>query len=181
MVIISEKELKSISEFSAPNKLFAIFKIPKTEIKNAHGISLVLDNINDPGNLGAIIRLCDWYGVQEILCSKDTVDCYNSKVVQSSMGSISRVSILYADIASYLKNEERPIYGAMLEGENIYQKILPENAVLIIGNEANGISQKIQNLITSKITIPQFGEIKKTESLNVATATAILLSEFHRN
>ena len=181
LVIISEKELKSISEFSTPNKIFAIFKIPEFEITNVHGISLVLDSINDPGNLGAIIRLCDWYGVHEIICSKDTVDCYNSKVVQSSMGSISRVSILYADIENYLKNEERPIYGAMLEGENIYQKKLPEKAVLILGNEANGISEKVQNLITSKITIPQFGELKKTESLNVATATAILLSEFHRN
>lgn len=178
--IISEKELKSISEFSNPNQLFAVFEIPEKVDINTTGLTLVLDEINDPGNLGTIIRLCDWFGVDQLVCSLNTVDCYNPKVVQASMGSLSRVSIVYTDLAQFLGTDKRPIYGALLEGENVYQTTLPNNAVLILGNEANGISPKIQNLITKPITIPQFGEIQKTESLNVATATAVLLSEFRR-
>ncbi len=177
---ISEKELKIISEFKNPNKVLALFEIPKKAKILSSGFSLVLDEINDPGNLGTIIRLCDWFGIDQIICSSNTVDCYNSKVVQASMGSLSRVSVLYMDIYKYLENEKRPIYGAMLEGENIYKTNLSKDAVLILGNEANGISNSIQNLISKHITIPQFGETKKTESLNVAAATAILLSEFKR-
>ena len=177
---ISEIELNSISEFSSPNKVLALFEIPKNIKIDPSGFTLILDKINDPGNLGTIIRLCDWFGIEQLICSPDTVDCYNQKVVQASMGSISRVSILYMNITQYLKNEKRPIYGAFLEGENIYKTILEKEAVLILGNEANGISNDIQKLISNRINIPQFGDIKKTESLNVATATAILLSEFKR-
>ncbi len=178
--IITEKELKSISEFTNPNQVFAIFEIPaKSEIVTA-GITLVLDEINDPGNLGTIIRLCDWFGVNQLVCSLNTVDCYNPKVVQASMGSLSRISIVSTDLMQFLKTEKRPIYGALLDGENVYQTTLPENAILVMGNEANGISNEIQKLITKPITIPPFGKVQKTESLNVATATAILLSEFRR-
>jgi len=179
--LISEKELKSISEFNSPNKVVALFEIPKNEKIEIKGLTLVLDEINDPGNLGTIIRLGDWFGIDQIICSLNTVDCYNQKVVQASMGSLSRISIVYSDIVSYLKKEKRIIYGAMLEGENVYQSVLEKEAVLIMGNEANGISKPIQELISKKLNIPQFGEIKKTESLNVATSTAILLSEFKRN
>ena len=178
--IISDKELKSISEFSNPNQLFAIFEIPEKEKIEANGFTLVLDEINDPGNLGTIIRMCDWFGVDQLVCSLNTVDCFNPKVVQASMGSLSRVSIVYLDLLQFLEKEKRPVYGALLEGENVYKTSLPNDAVLIMGNEANGISNKIQNSITKPITIPQFGEVQKTESLNVATATAILLSEFKR-
>jgi len=177
---ISEKELTLISDFKSPNKVFALFEIPEKAKIVSSGVSLVLDEINDPGNLGTIIRLCDWFGIDQIICSSNTVDCYNSKVVQASMGSLSRVSVLYMDINEYLKNEKRPIYGAMLGGENIYKTNLSKEAVLILGNEANGISNSIQKLISKHITIPQFGVAKKTESLNVAMATAILLSEFKR-
>jgi len=180
-LIISDKELKSISEFSTPNQILGIFKIPNSDAPKTKGFSLVLDDVNDPGNLGTIIRLCDWFGVEQIVCSPNTVDCYNPKVVQASMGSLPRVSIIYKDIKQFLKEDTRPIYGAFLDGENVYQKKLIEKAVLVVGNEANGISKEVQRLITSKVTIPQFGEIKRTESLNVATATAILLSEFMRN
>ena len=141
---------------------------------------MVLDEINDPGNLGTIIRLCDWFGVDQLVCSLNTADCFNPKVVQASMGSLSRVSIVYSNLIPFLEKEKRDIFGAILKGENVYKSVLPNNAILIMGNEANGISDKIQNLITKSITIPQFGTVQKTESLNVATATAILLSEFRR-
>ncbi len=178
--IISEKELKKISEFSSPNQVFAIFKIPEKEEIKTNGFTLVLDEINDPGNLGTIIRLCDWFSVDQLVCSLNTVDCYNQKVVQASMGSLSRVSIVYNDLIQFLEKEKRTVYAALLEGENVYQTTLPNNAVLVMGNEANGISKTIQNLIGKPITIPQFGKVQNTESLNVATATAILLSEFRR-
>ena len=181
LLIISDKELKSISEFSTPNQILAVFIIPNMDSLKTRGFSLVLDGVNDPGNLGTIIRLCDWFGIEQLVCSPNTVDCYNFKVVQASMGSLSRVSIIYKDLGPFLKEETRPIYGALLNGENVYQKKLIKEAVLVLGNEANGISKEIQKLITSNITIPQFGEVKRTESLNVATATAILLSEFMRN
>jgi len=179
--IITENELKSISSFTNPNQILAVFEIPEEESVKTSGFTLVLDEINDPGNLGTIIRLADWFGVDQIICSPNTVDCFNSKVVQSSMGSLARISIVYSELIPFLKEENRPIFGAFLEGEKVYQTALPEEAVLLVGNEANGISKNIQSLITHKITIPQFGEIKQTESLNVATATAILLSEFKRN
>jgi len=178
--IITNKELNSISSFSSPNQVLAIFEIPKSEqIKNKE-LTLVLDEINDPGNLGTIIRLCDWYGVDQIVCSTNTVDCYNPKVVQASMGSLSRVSINYCDLTNFLQDATRPIFGALLHGENVYKSLLPKSSILVMGNEAKGISEDILNLITNKLTIPQFGEIQNTESLNVATATAILLSEFKR-
>jgi len=178
--IISDKELKSISEFTSPNQVLAIFEIPEKEIIKNTGLTLVLDEINDPGNLGTIIRLCDWFAVDQIVCSTNTVDCFNPKVVQASMGSLSRVSIVYSDLKPFLEKEIRPIYGALLNGENVYKTSLPNNAILVMGNEANGISKEVQNTIIKPITIPQFGEIQNTESLNVATATAILLSEFKR-
>jgi TrmH family RNA methyltransferase len=144
------------------------------------GITVVLDAIRDPGNLGTIIRLCDWFGITQLVCSLDTVDCYNPKVIQATMGSIARLPIHYLDIESFLKGTNIPVYTAMMEGANVYQTSLPTNAILIMGNEANGVSSAVQALATHPIAIPQFGTIQATESLNVATATAILLSEFTR-
>lgn len=178
--IISETELKSISSLTNPNQILGIFEIPEEETIKKSGFTLVLDEINDPGNLGTIIRLADWFAVDQIICSLNTVDCFNSKVVQASMGSLARVSIVYTDINAYLQQESRPIYGGLLQGENLYKSSLESEAVLIVGNEANGISEAIQSMISHKITIPQFGKNQQTESLNVATATAILLSEFKR-
>jgi TrmH family RNA methyltransferase len=178
--IITEKELKSISEFTNPNQVFAIFEIPEKDVIKKSGFTLVLDEINDPGNLGTIIRLCDWFGVDQLVCSLNTVDVFNPKVVQASMGSLSRLSIVYMDLSSFLEKEIRPVYGALLEGENVYKTTLSNDAILVMGNESNGISAEIKNLITKPITIPQFGNVQKTESLNVATATAIFLSEFRR-
>ncbi len=179
-VLISENELKRISFLTTPNKALAVFKIPKQKSINEHGLTVALDAVSDPGNLGTIIRLCDWFGVKELICSLNTVDCYNPKVIQATMGSLTRVNITYVDLVSFLKDTKLPVYGAFMEGENVYKKQLPENGIVVMGNEANGISKEVEALITEKISIPRFGDLQVTESLNVATATAILLSEFRR-
>ena len=178
--LISEKELKLLSEFSNPNQIFGVFEIPEPMETLRQGLTLVLDEINDPGNLGTIIRLCDWFGADQLICSENTVDCFNHKVVQASMGSLSRVSIKYLDLKEYLEEESRTIYGTFLNGENVYANSLDEEAVVIFGNEANGISADIEQFVTKKITIPQFGKQLATESLNVAMSVAILLSECKR-
>ncbi|CAL2057599.1 RNA methyltransferase [Tenacibaculum sp. 190524A05c] len=180
VVEISEAELKKVSTFKTPNKVLGIFKIPSTKAITEEGLVLALDTINDPGNLGTIVRLCDWFGIEQLVCSTDTVDCYNQKVIQSTMGSITRVNIVYTELKDFLENTKLPTFTADMDGENVYKTELPKEAVLVMGNEANGISEEINNVIQSKLTIPRFGETQKTESLNVATATAILLSEFKR-
>jgi len=179
--IISDAELKKISSLKNPNEVLALFQIPEIKEIDTSKFTLVLDGINDPGNLGTIIRLCDWFGIDQLVCSQDTVDCFNSKVVQASMGSLTRIKINYVDVLYFLSTTNLPIYAAMMDGENIYKKSLDKDAVLVMGNEANGISEKVLELITQKISIPRFGDLQQTESLNVATATAILLSEFKRN
>jgi len=178
--IITEKELSKISFLKNANNSVAVFEIPKTQDISSKGITLVLDAVRDPGNLGTIIRLCDWFGIEKIICSKDTVDCFNPKVIQATMGSISRVNIRYVNLNDYLLKTNLPIYVTEMNGENIYHQSLPENAFIVLGNEANGISDEIMKLATNKIAIPQFGIKQETESLNVATATAIILSEFKR-
>ncbi len=178
--IISEKELSKISNLSSPNKVLGLFKIPDTYKTKEKGLVLVLDDINNPGNLGTIIRLSDWFGVSHIVCSNNTVDCYNQKVIQATMGSLTRVSIIYTDLEIFLKETKLPIYGAVMNGINVYSTNLPQNAILVIGNESNGVSKTIESLVNTKITIPRFSKVTVTESLNVATATAILLNEFRR-
>jgi TrmH family RNA methyltransferase len=177
---VSEQELKKISSLKTPNKVVALFKIPVEKNSNSSGLIVALDAINDPGNLGTIIRLCDWFGVDKLLCSKETVDCYNTKVVQSSMGSLTRVAISYIDLKEYLLSVSIPIFTANMDGDNVYEMKPPTSAVLVMGNEANGISNSIKEIVSTKITIPRYGNSQLTESLNVATATAILLSEFRR-
>ena len=141
---------------------------------------MALDTINDPGNLGTIIRLCDWFGVKQLICSRETVDCYNSKVVQASMGSLTRVSISYLNLAAYLERVSLPIFVADMDGVSVYKSQLPSSAILVMGNEANGISEPIKQLISTKLSIPRYGNSQQVESLNVASATAILLNEFRR-
>lgn len=181
LISITENELKKISYLKTPNTALALFTIPELQPVNDTGLILALDSINDPGNLGTIIRLCDWFGIKSIVCSKETVDCFNPKVVQASMGSIARVHISYVDLEDFLKTSQKPVFGAFMEGENVYKMDLPKEGILVLGNEANGISKTVEALITQKISIPQFGNNQDTESLNVATATAILLSEFRRS
>jgi len=179
-VQVTNQELKKISSLKTPNKVLALFKIPSEKKVNSSGLIVALDTINDPGNLGTIIRLCDWFGVEQLVCSKETVDCYNTKVVQASMGSLTRVSTSYLNLPEYLKTVSIPIYIADMNGVNIHKTKLPASAVLVMGNEANGISDTLKNLISNKISIPRYGDSMQVESLNVATATAILLNEFRR-
>ena len=177
---VTQAELQKISFLKTANTSLAVFEIPEPKPIETNGLTIALDAIRDPGNLGTIIRLCDWFGVKQLICSTDTTDCYNPKVVQATMGSLARVAIRYIDIENYLKETSLPIYGAFMDGENVYKKKLSQNAIVVMGNEANGVSETIEKLITKKITIPQFGN-QTTESLNVATATAILLSEARRS
>ncbi len=178
--IITEKELLKISGLSTPNKVLGLFKIPSVPKIKMEGLILALDDINDPGNLGTIIRLCDWFGVQSLVCSKNTVDCFNPKVVQATMGSLARVLISYVDLDEFLRETSLPIYGATMDGENISSVSLEKNAILIMGNESHGLSNEIEALVTKKITIPKFTKSRDIDSLNVATATAIILNEFRR-
>ena len=177
---ITEAELKKITSLKNPNTALAIFEIPEQIKSQEKGLIVALDDVRDPGNLGTIIRLCDWYGIKDLVCSFNTVDCYNTKVVQATMGSLTRVNIQYVDLDAYLESSKFNIFGTLLEGENIYSADLPQQGIIVLGNEANGISETIKTRVNRKVTIPQFGVIKATESLNVANATAIVLSEFKR-
>jgi len=180
IVRISENDLKKISNLKTPNKMLGLFRIPTQKPQKNSNLIMALDAVNDPGNLGTIIRLCDWFGVDQIICSNDTVDSFNQKVVQASMGSLTRVSIHYLDLANYLTNTNLPAFIADMDGVNVYNTQLPKEGILVMGNEANGVCEEIKQLVTTKIAIPRFGAIQETESLNVATASAILLSEFRR-
>lgn len=179
--VISETDLKKISALTTPNTCLAVFKIPSEKKIIENGLILALDSIRDPGNLGTILRLCDWFGIKQLVCTKETVDIYNPKVVQATMGSIARVNVNYIDLNDFVTRTKLPVFGTFMDGDNIYKTNLPKEGIIIMGNEANGISQDLEKIITNRLTIPRFGDVQKTESLNVATATAILLSEFRRN
>ena len=178
--IVTESELKKITALATPNTCLAVFKIPNEKMILETGLILALDAIRDPGNLGTILRLCDWFGIDQIICSKETVDIYNPKVVQATMGSIARVNLSYIDLEHFISQTQLPVFGTFMEGTNIYKTELPHKGIIIMGNEANGISPEIEKLVKNRLTIPRFGTLQKTESLNVATATAIVLSEFRR-
>ena len=178
---ITPKELDKISFLKTPNIVLGVFKKPKLESINLSKLIVALDNVRDPGNLGAIIRLCDWFGVKDLVCNLETVDCYNPKVIQATMGSITRVNVSYLNLEEFLTtNNNVQRFGAFMNGDNIYDIKLPNSGILVLGNEANGICKEVESQITEKISIPRFGELQATESLNVANATAILLSEFKR-
>jgi TrmH family RNA methyltransferase len=178
--VVTNRELKSLSSFSAPNQVLGVFRIPDPKSIPEKGIMLALDDVNDPGNLGTIIRLCDWFDIPQILCSLNTVDCYNPKVVQASMGSLSRVQLNYLDLATYFSTANRTVYGTFMEGESLYATTFEKDAILVMGNEANGISDEVRKCVSKEVSIPQFGKVKSTDSLNVAMATAIFLSELRR-
>jgi TrmH family RNA methyltransferase len=130
--------------------------------------------------MGTIIRLCDWFGITTLVCSEETVDRYNPKVVQATMGSLARVNLIYTNLHAYLSETNLPIYGTFMDGTSIYETQLSQKGIIVMGNEANGISKEVEDTITERIAIPRFGNLQLTESLNVATATAIILSEFRR-
>ncbi|MFN5879995.1 MAG: TrmH family RNA methyltransferase [Flavobacteriales bacterium] len=176
--VISEKELEQISGLKTPNKAIAVLKKPiSTYNPVAEGLTIVLDGIQDPGNFGTILRIADWFGIEDVICSNNTVECYNPKVVQASMGAILRINIHYCELSVWLSEIKKPVYGALLQGESVYSTDLPKNAVLIVGNEGKGISSEIQKIIEFPIKIPRFGRV---ESLNVSVAAGILVSEFKR-
>ena len=177
---INSSDLGKISALSTANNCLALFKISTSNVINDSELVLVLDDIRDPGNLGTIIRLCDWFGINQVVCSLQTVDVYNPKVVQATMGSLTRVNINYCDLSDYLSKTNLPIFGTFMDGDNIYKTQLPEKGIIIMGNEANGISENLEKFIQNRLSIPRFGTVQATESLNVATATAIVLSEFRR-
>ena len=179
--LIHENDLKKISALTTPNSCLAVFKIPQEREIATSGLIIALDDIRDPGNLGTILRLCDWFGVEQVVCSRETVDIYNPKVVQATMGSITRVNVAYLDLCDYITQTDLSVFGTFMDGENIYKNNLPQEGIIVMGNEANGISEAVEELIKKRIAIPRFGNLQKTESLNVATATAIVLSEFKRN
>ena len=178
---ISEAELKKISALTTPNSCLAVFKIPKAKEMVDKGLIVALDDVRDPGNLGTIIRLCDWFGIETLFCSEESVDIYNPKVVQATMGSISRVNVVYGNLEAFLSQTILPVFGTFMDGKNIYQEKLPKEGIIVMGNEANGISSSVEKLVSERIAIPRFGNLQVTESLNVATATAIILSEFKRS
>ncbi|MCF6133275.1 TrmH family RNA methyltransferase [Flavobacterium wongokense] len=179
--VVKEADMKRISVLSSPSSCLAVFQIPKENKIEAKGLIVALDDIRDPGNLGTIIRLCDWFGVKQLVCSTETVDVYNPKVIQATMGSITRVNVNYVDLGQFIAETQLPVFGTFMDGKNVYNENLPKEAILILGNEANGISESLEKSIKNRIAIPRFGDIQQTESLNVATATAIFLSEFRRS
>ena len=179
-ILITPGELQKISMLKTANNSLAVFKTPKVSPIQTRGLIMALDAIRDPGNLGTIIRLCDWFGVSQLVCSTDTVDCYNPKVIQATMGSIARVQVNYTNLSEFIQQTDLEVFGAVMSGETVYECKLPSEGILLMGNEANGISSALEQQLDHRITIPRFGELQATESLNVATATGILLSEFRR-
>ncbi|MDM1044174.1 RNA methyltransferase [Myroides sp. 1354] len=180
VTLVSQDDLKKMSALTTTPNCLAVFHCLESKSIDFSDWVVALDDVRDPGNLGTIIRLCDWFGIQHIVCSPETVDCYNPKVIQATMGSVSRVNIEYTDLTTLLQTIEAPIYGTFLGGENIYKMKGIQPGVIVMGNEANGISSEIEQLVSRKITIPRFGHLQQTESLNVAMATSIVLSEFRR-
>ena len=177
---LTQVELSKISNLSNPKNSLGIFEIPETPEIDFDKLIVGLDNVSDPGNLGTIIRLCDWFGIKDLVCSLDSVDCYNPKVVQASMGSLSRVNINYMDIENIIVKNNITVYGTYMKGNSIYEEALIQKGIVLFGNEANGISLKLTKLINHRISIPRFGNLQKTESLNVANAMAIVLSDNSR-
>ncbi len=178
---ISEKALQKLSNFSTANEVLVIVKMPKYDAfaTRKDSLYLVLDGIQDPGNMGTIIRTAEWFGIHEIICSHDTVDCFNPKVVQATMGSLFRVKCRYEELPSFLEKQKIPIYGTLLNGKNIYQEQLSQSGFIVIGNESKGVSEELQKLITHPLFIPSYAD-SKAESLNASIATAIVCAEFRR-
>lgn len=186
---VTEKDLQKISTLKTPPEVLGVFNIPEHpfDIRDLSGkLSMVLDRINDPGNLGTIIRLADWFGIEHLICSPDSVDLYNPKTVQSTMGSIARVKVSYRDLTDVLKTASQQmgfnIYGSFLEGENLYTTELTREGVIVMGSESHGISPELHPFINRHIYIPAYppGKAPTAESLNVSMATGIICSEFRR-
>ena len=183
--IVSEKEMERISQLKTANSVLAVVELPKSNlasVKPDKNLVLALDRVQNPGNLGTIIRLADWFGISDIVCSEESADCFNPKVVQATMGAILRVRVHYTNLAAWLKNQHNTkIYGTFLEGENIYSAQLDKSGVIVMGNEGQGISSEVAATVSHKLLIPPYPADRcGSESLNVAVATAVICSEFRR-
>ena len=189
-ILVTDDELRKLSFLQHPQEVLAVFEIPNNSHCAANNspfsilnsqLTLALDGVQDPGTLGTIIRIADWFGIQTIYCSEDTADAYNPKVVQATMGSLAHVNIVYCDLQELISSAKVPVYGTLLDGENIYTQPLSQQGIIVMGNEGNGISAPIRQLITNKLLIPNYNTGDHTaESLNVAIATAITCAEFRR-
>ena len=175
---VTDDELHRLSLMQHPQQVLGIFKIKQERPYEISSLRLALDGVQDPGNVGTIIRIADWFGINTIYCSEDTADVWNPKVVQATMGSIARVNVVYTDLTALISESKVAVYGTLLDGKNIYEQELSSEGIIVMGNEGNGISPEIRQQITHKLLIPQFHE--GPESLNVAIATAITCSEFRR-
>ena len=175
-------EIEQMSGLRTPQGVVGVFKKSEdSEYSEDSDLILALDGIQDPGNLGTIIRTCDWFGVHDIVCSLDTADCYNPKVVQATMGALARVRVHYVDLPAWLQEQSCPIIGTLLEGKDMYENPLPKEGIIVMGNEGNGISAAVRQLVSHPIRIPSYPKNAETsESLNVSIATAIVLAEFRR-
>lgn len=186
IIDVTDEDLRKASFLMHPQQVIALFPLPCNQCPEnadfAGQLILALDGVQDPGNLGTIIRIADWFGIGTILCSNDTADAYNPKVVQATMGSIARVNVIYTDLEQIFDRigNRIPIYGTLLDGKNIYEQELTPNGIIVMGNEGNGISAQIRRKVTNRLLIPNFSNGDTAESLNVAIATAITCSEFRR-
>ena len=184
----TQVEIEQMSSLRTPQGTIAVFRKPTADTQYpTSNLILALDSVQDPGNLGTIIRTCDWFGVQNIICSRDTADCYNPKVIQATMGALARVRLHYVNLPQALKEMKQldiPLYGTLLDGQNMYQAgAIPDKqtGVIIMGNEGNGISQEVRKMITHPLFIPSYpAGVATSESLNVGIATAVVLAEFRR-
>ena len=176
--VVSQSEMKTMSALKTPSDALAVFVKPNEKSLSQSNLILALESIQDPGNLGTIIRLCDWFGIKDIVCSSDTVDCYNPKVIRSTVGSLTRVQVFYEDLQVWLMGmQDCQILAASIDGQSIYEFAFDSPTVLVIGNEGRGLSKQLQELATGKITIPRYGG---AESLNAAMATGIIVAEARR-
>lgn len=182
---VKRQDLERMSQLTTPSQVIAVYEMPHDEFVETRlrdNLVIALDRVQDPGNLGTIMRVADWFGITDIICSPDTVDVYNPKVVQATMGAISRVKVSYLDLASLIKrNPDVPVYGTFLDGRNIYETSLTPGGIVVMGNEGQGISVEVSQLITRRLFIPSYpSNVETSESLNVGMATAITISEFRR-
>jgi RNA methyltransferase, TrmH family len=179
VIPVAEKELSSLGDYASNNAALAIVSIPENAppAPRADQFTIMLDDVRDPGNLGTIIRTADWYGITTIIASEETADVYNSKVIQASMGSFIRTRVYYANLMEFLTGNTLPVYGTFLNGENAHTIDYGSGGIVVVGNEANGISKDVEKFITRRVTIPRYGN---AESLNAAIATSVILDNIRR-
>lgn len=183
----TDEELRRTSFLQHPQQVIGVFPLPAEQtLPTAETFScelcLALDGVQDPGNVGTILRVADWFGIHTVVCSHETADVFSPKVVQATMGSIARMNVSYADLPTLLSSlpADVPVYGTLLDGNNIYEETLTKNGIIVMGNEGNGLSEAVRQRVTKRLLIPSYGNERSAESLNVAIATAIVCAEFRR-